>query len=101
MLLFENSDAAYGRPELNINTLIIRMLGVAPEARGHGIAYALLNDVLRYAKERGDKAIHLHTTDKMSDAIKLYERYGYKRDYEKEFWRLNFLVKCYRYDIIE
>lgn len=38
VLLFTSSEAAYGRAELGIHTPIIRLLAVAPEVRGHGVA---------------------------------------------------------------
>ncbi|MFJ8066943.1 GNAT family N-acetyltransferase [Psychrobacillus sp. NPDC096426] len=97
--LFTNSEMAYNRPELEIYSPIIRMLAVSPAARGKGIAQALIRESIAYAHAVGADHIYLHTSDKMSKAIRLYEYLGFKRDTSKEFNKLNFLVKCYRLDI--
>lgn len=98
--LFTDSKAAYGRPELEIFSPIIRMLAVRPKARGKGIAQALLKESIHYAREKGAEHIYLHTSDKMANAIRLYEWLGFKRDTSKEFKKFNFIVKCYRYDLL-
>ncbi len=97
--LFASSEAAYGKPELDIHAPIVRLLGVHPSARGKGIARKLLQKAIDDAKEKGANSLYLHTTDLMADAIRLYERFGFKRDQSKEFTKYNFLVKCYRFDI--
>lgn len=97
--LFTNSETAYNKPELEINSPIIRMLAVSPAARGKGIAQALVKESINYAREKGADHVYLHTSDKMAAAIRLYEWLGFKRDTSKEFYKLNFLVKCYRLDI--
>ena len=97
--LFINSEKAYNKPDLNISSPIIRMLAVSPAARGKGIAQALLKESINYAREKSANHIYLHTSDKMAEAIRLYEWLGLHRDPSKEFYKLNFLVKCYRLDI--
>jgi len=97
--LFLSSDKAYQRPELQIFSPIIRLLAVHPEARGQGIAQALINAGLQFAKSQGASQLYLHTGDKMKNAIRLYEWLGFKRDHTKEFYNNDILVKCYRYDL--
>lgn len=97
--LFTNSETAYNDPNMEIMSPIIRMLAVSPAARGKGIARALLKESISYAREKGANRIYLHSTDKMAAAIRLYEWLGFKRDRSKEFYKLDFLVKCYRLDI--
>lgn len=97
--LFTNSETAYNLPHLAIFSPIIRMLGVSPAARGKGVAQALLRESISYAREKGADHIYLHSTDLMADAIRLYEWLGFKRDTSKEFNKLNFVVKCFRYDM--
>lgn len=97
--LFTNSETAYNLPNLAIFSPIIRMLGVSPSARGKGVAQALLRESISYAREKGADHIYLHSTDLMADAIRLYEWLGFKRDTSKEFNKLNFVVKCFRYDM--
>lgn len=88
-------------PELEIHTPVVRLLAVHPSARGKGVAKELLKVSIEYAKQKGAESLYLHTTDKMSDAIRLYEWLGFQRDQTKEFYKFNTLVKCYRFDIAE
>lgn len=97
--LFDSSEKAYERPELEIESPIIRLLGVHPEARGRGVAQKLLKASVNYAKERGSTSLYLHSSDKMHQAIRLYEWFGFKRDQSKEFYNHDILVKCYRLDL--
>ena len=98
--LFQSSEKAYGRPELQISFPIIRLLAVHPEARGRGIAQELLKAGVHYAKSKGASALYLHSSDQMSKAIRLYEWLGFKRDQSKEFMNNDhILVKCFRLDI--
>jgi len=97
--IYANSEEAYGRPELNIQTPIVRLLGVHPSARGKGVARKLLQESIEYAKQKGAKSLYLHTGEIMKDAIRLYERFGFQRDFEKEFGNRGNLVMCYRFDI--
>ncbi|MGD6854096.1 GNAT family N-acetyltransferase [Bacillus infantis] len=57
----------------------IRMLAVAPEFQGKGIAKALITECIRRAKEQGFHRIGLHTGDFMKNAMKLYEGFGFTR----------------------
>jgi predicted N-acetyltransferase YhbS len=43
----------------------IRLLAVAPSARGQGIGALLMDECVRRARESGAKALTLHTTDMM------------------------------------
>ncbi|MBS4210131.1 GNAT family N-acetyltransferase [Bacillus sp. FJAT-50079] len=97
--LFQSSDLAYERPELQIYSPIIRLLAVHPSARGHGVAQALLKASVDYAKALGAENLYLHTSDSMQKAIRLYEWLGFKRDQTKEFMKSDILVKCYRFDL--
>ncbi len=55
----------------------IRMLGVAPAARGHGVGKALMEATLALAAELGRTRITLHTTDLMVTARHMYEAMGF------------------------
>jgi putative acetyltransferase len=63
----------------------IKRMFVLPEARGRGVARALLAAVEREAAKRGYAAIRLHTAKAMTEAIALYRRAGGYRDREP-FW---------------
>lgn len=97
--LFLSAEKAYGKPELAIESPIIRLLAVHPSARGLGVAQALLNHVIHYVQSIHETAIYLHTTDAMDKAILLYERYGFQRDESKEYESNNRTIKCYRLDL--
>lgn len=97
--LFLSAEKAYGKPELEIDSPIIRLLAVHPNARGLGVAQALLNHVIRYVQSLHETAIYLHTTDSMEKAIQLYERYNFQRDQSKEFESNGRTIKCYRLDL--
>ena len=57
----------------------VRLLAVAPAARGKGVARQLMNECIQRARTAGAPALTLHTTDMMAVAIRLYERLGFER----------------------
>lgn len=64
----------------------IRLLAVAPAARGRGVGQLLMNHSASLARARGARRIVLHTGDIMVGAQRLYERLGYERIFERETW---------------
>jgi ribosomal protein S18 acetylase RimI-like enzyme len=50
---------------------------VAPEARGQGVAGALLEEAVRWATARGAQALQLGVTCTNVGAVRLYERAGF------------------------
>ncbi|MCQ6277149.1 GNAT family N-acetyltransferase [Bacillus sp. V3B] len=79
----------------------IRMLAVAPEARGNGVAAALITECIRRAEAKGFASIGLHTADFMESAIKLYGRLGFERLPQFDFEPANdgIIVKAFRLSI--
>ncbi len=57
----------------------IRMLGVAPEARGRGVGTALLVACLDRARQAGAVRAVLHSTASMTAAHRIYMRAGFVR----------------------
>lgn len=57
----------------------LRLLAVAPEARGLGIGRALIEWAIAYARSLGASAVGLHTTEMMAIARAMYERMGFQR----------------------
>ena len=57
----------------------IRMLGVAPDARGRGVARALIDASFELAREAGRTRMSLHTTQRMRAAQAMYESLGFER----------------------
>ncbi len=96
VFIYDSAETAYGSPQLEIHNPIIRLLGVLPSARGHGIATELIRASVRLIREWGADTLHLHTSDMMESAVRLYERLGFERAYDKEFHNGAVLVKSYR-----
>ena len=57
----------------------IRGMGVIPDARGHRIGWKLLEAIDRFAHEGELTRLYLSTTPFLDRAIRLYERYGFRR----------------------
>jgi ribosomal protein S18 acetylase RimI-like enzyme len=57
----------------------VRMLGVAPEARGRGIGRMLMDACLAEASRAGKTVLTLNTTERMRAARAMYESMGFTR----------------------
>ena len=78
----------------------VRLLAVAPSARGRGIGAALMNECIRRARSAGATALTLHTTDLMRAAMRLYERLGFERAHDLDLQPAPGIVaKGYRLDL--
>ena len=66
-------------PPLGPHESHIRMLGVAPEARGGGVARALMTTCEDRARASGRTLMTLNTTQRMKTAQRMYEALGYVR----------------------
>ena len=74
------ADVAAGRPWPEV-----RLLAVAPAARGRGIGGALMRECIQRTRASGATALSLHTTDLMRVAKAMYERMGFVRAPEQDF----------------
>ncbi len=79
-----------GRTELEAEPLPpgeahIRMLGVHPDARGHGIGRRLMEACEARAIEAGRTLMSLNTTQRMVAAQRMYESMGYVRGEDEVF----------------
>ncbi|MFC3747068.1 GNAT family N-acetyltransferase [Paenibacillus sp. GCM10012306] len=99
VFLFESSELAYGYA--GIHTPIIRMLAVAKKARGLGVATELIRVVAALARESGAELVHLHTSDMMESAVRLYARLGFERAYDYDTLNGEVLAMCYRLPLNE
>jgi GNAT superfamily N-acetyltransferase len=63
----------------------VRLLAVAPAARGRGIARALMQECLRRARDWDAACLQLHTMEVMDVAHAMYERMGFVRMPELDF----------------
>gem|GEM_PF-186618 len=57
----------------------LRGMAVGPEARGRRLGWLLLEEMEAFARDRGLKRMYLSTTPFLYAAIRLYERYGFRR----------------------
>jgi len=63
----------------------VRLLAVAPAARGKGIGEALMRECIKRARRSGATTLALHTTDLMRAAMRLYTRMGFRREPALDF----------------
>ena len=74
----------------------IRMLAVDAEHEGRGAGQALVEACLAHAREAGKDAVVLLTTPRMHRAHRLYERLGFVRTPERDWWPFPGLeLHCY------
>lgn len=79
---------------------VIRLLAVHPDARGRGLGRLLTEACIQRARNTGCRAIGLHTTEFMAVARAMYERMGFTRVPEHDFWPMPQLqVMAYRLDL--
>jgi GNAT superfamily N-acetyltransferase len=57
--------------------LEIKRMYVEPDARGSGVADALLSAVEQRAKDEGAPRVVIHTGDRQHAALRFYQRHGY------------------------
>ncbi|MFX0540815.1 GNAT family N-acetyltransferase [Roseovarius sp. S4756] len=57
----------------------IKSMFTAAEARGHGVAAAILRALEDHARQAGISLLRLETADVLAGAVRLYERHGYVR----------------------
>jgi predicted N-acetyltransferase YhbS len=78
----------------------VRLLAVAPAARGRGIGAALMRECIARTRAAGIAALSLHTTDLMRVAMAMYERMGFVRAPELDFTPApGIVIKGYRLDL--
>ena len=85
VMLFPPSAAAYGAVAAKAKLPELRLLAVAPEARGLGVGEALVRECMARARHTGARALGLHTSASMRAARRLYERLGFVRAPETDF----------------
>ena len=78
----------------------VRLLAVAPTARGQGVGVALMQECIRRARQAGASALGLHTTDMMNVAMRMYEAMGFVHVPALDFHPAEgIVVKGYRIDL--
>jgi len=78
----------------------VRLLAVAPSARGRGVGAALMNECIRRARSAAATTLTLHTGDLMQAAMRLYERIGFERAHDLDLEpQPGIIAKGYRLDL--
>ncbi|GAA6765851.1 GNAT family N-acetyltransferase [Flavobacterium johnsoniae] len=54
-------------------------MAVSPKAQGKGVGLLLAESAIKWASEKGASKIYLESNTKLTPAIKLYEKLGFKR----------------------
>lgn len=57
----------------------IKGMYVLPAYRGSGVGSQILDELERRARERGSRPVRLDTNTRLSEAIELYQRAGYRQ----------------------
>ncbi|HET6505042.1 MAG TPA: GNAT family N-acetyltransferase [Amycolatopsis sp.] len=73
----------------------IKRMYVVPEARGGGVATAVLRELETHARRRGLTTLKLETGPAQPDAIRFYEREGYRPIENFGPYRGQPLSRCY------
>jgi ribosomal protein S18 acetylase RimI-like enzyme len=85
VMLYPPAADAYGGLTDAASWPELRLVAVAPSARGHGVGRALVEECVRRARAAGAAALGLHTSRTMEIAMGMYERMGFIRDPEHDF----------------
>ena len=85
VLLYPPATDAYGGAAKQAGWPELRLLAVAPEARGLGVGQALVDECVRRARRSGASALGLHTSASMRSAVRMYQRMGFVRAPEYDF----------------
>jgi predicted N-acetyltransferase YhbS len=85
VMLFAPSVASYEAPATQSSAPELRLLAVAPAARGAGVGQALVEACVARARQLGAVAIGLHSSESMRAGIRMYRRMGFVRVPERDF----------------
>ena len=69
----------YPSPGLPSDTCELVKMYLLPRARSKGIGHDLLNRCIRFALDAGFSKLYLETMPELKLAIRLYEKFGFKR----------------------
>ena len=76
---------AYGDTTRVVDCPEVRLVAVAPSARGRGVARALMEECIRRARASGATALGLHTSRSLRAAMALYASMGFERAPDADF----------------
>ena len=58
----------------------VRKMYFLPEIRGQGFGRKMLDEIVAFCRKEGIRTLTLETASPLEEAVRLYERYGFKRD---------------------
>ena len=82
MALYKNTIVGTASAIPKGESLYVRGMAVLPAARGQHIGESLLEHIEHYGVEYNCKRLFLNTTPFLDRAIRLYERFGFRRTEE-------------------
>jgi GNAT superfamily N-acetyltransferase len=85
VMLYSPDANAYGDGVVAAGWPELRLLAVAPLARGQGVGRALVEECMRRARRAGAAELGLHTSESLRAAVQMYERMGFVRAPESDF----------------
>ncbi len=85
VMLYAPSADAYGGMVKRAGWPELRLLAVAPTARGAGVGQALVQECVCRARHSGACELGLHTSESLRAAVRMYERMGFVRAAEYDF----------------
>ncbi|HEU5097793.1 MAG TPA: GNAT family N-acetyltransferase [Roseiflexaceae bacterium] len=85
VMLYSPAAKAYGDALASAGVPELRLLAVAPHARGQGVGTALVVECAQRARRAGASALGLHTSESLRAGIRMYERMGFVRAPEGDF----------------
>jgi len=85
VMLFPPASDAYGGLAARAAAPELRLLAVAPEARGLGVGRVLVDECVRRARAMGASELGLHTSESMRAARRIYLSMGFERVPELDF----------------
>lgn len=85
VMLYPPATDAYRGAAGEVSWPVLRLLAVAPEARGQGIGRALVDECVRRARHMGAAELGLHSSESLRAAIRMYLRMGFERAPEHDF----------------
>lgn len=78
VLTLDEVVIGFGGMWLIMDEIHITNVAVSPEHRGQGYSKTLINDMIKYAKEKGFQHMTLEVRVSNSVAIALYEKFGFE-----------------------
>ncbi len=83
------------------NTSQLRWFYLEPELRGHGMGRQLMNELIAFARSKGYSKVILWTVDNLWDAIRVYERNGFKKVETRahRMWGLDIVEERYELEL--